>query len=392
MKNYFPYILLATALASCAFIASSERWGFFGHRRINRVAVFTLPPEMLPYYKKHIEYITEHAVDPDKRRYATKHEAVRHFIDLDKWGHYPFGNVPRDWTEALCAFTDIYLVSPDGDSTLLPKPDSARLPAYKQLFYRHILPQYYEENWSIPCDSLSQDLHSPKGACQTIAAFDRFSEHGILPYHLLHMQKKLTDAFRQGNHAAILRLSAEIGHYIGDAAVPLHTTENYNGQLTNQQGIHAFWESRLPELFADASYDYLVGPAVYIRNPGEFYWNLVLESHLLLDSVLSVEKQLSSTYPADQQFCYEERLETLIKTQCTPYAAAYHQRLDGQVERRMRAAIRATGSAWFTAWVDAGQPDLARLKDGVLSAAEQKERERMEAAFLRGKQQGRAHD
>ncbi len=27
-------------------------WGFFGHKRINRMAVFTLPPEMMVFYKK----------------------------------------------------------------------------------------------------------------------------------------------------------------------------------------------------------------------------------------------------------------------------------------------------------------------------------------------------
>ena len=60
-------------------------WGFFGHQRINRLAVFTLPPEMFKFYKSHIEYITENAVNPDQRRYALKEEAPRHFIDLDNY-------------------------------------------------------------------------------------------------------------------------------------------------------------------------------------------------------------------------------------------------------------------------------------------------------------------
>ena len=50
----------------------AKSWGFYGHKKINRMAVFTLPPEMLGFYKKHIEYITSHAVDPDMRRYAYK--------------------------------------------------------------------------------------------------------------------------------------------------------------------------------------------------------------------------------------------------------------------------------------------------------------------------------
>ena len=45
----------------------SQSWGFWAHKRINRLAVFTLPPEMIVFYKTHLEYVTEHAVDPDKR-------------------------------------------------------------------------------------------------------------------------------------------------------------------------------------------------------------------------------------------------------------------------------------------------------------------------------------
>jgi hypothetical protein len=82
-------------------VPKHENWGFFGHQRINRMAVFTLPPEMIGFYKQNIEYITAHAVDPDKRRYATKLEAFRHYIDADHWGVAPFPNLPRRWTEAL---------------------------------------------------------------------------------------------------------------------------------------------------------------------------------------------------------------------------------------------------------------------------------------------------
>ena len=86
-----------------------------------------------------------------------------------------------------------------------------------------------------------------------------------------------------------MRLSAEIGHYIGDACVPLHTTSNYNGQLTNQVGIHAFWESRIPELFALEDFDMVVGTATYIEDPQTYFWDLVLDSHKEVARVLGLE-------------------------------------------------------------------------------------------------------
>ena len=42
--------------------------------------------------------------------------------------------------------------------------------------------------------------------------------------------------------------------------------------------------------------------------------------------------------------------------------------LVGMIERRMREAIIAVGSIWYTAWVDAGQPDLSSLTNTPPSA------------------------
>jgi len=412
-----PAALIAFSLAFILFSSwtSPPEWGFWGHRRINRVAVFSLPPEMIVFFKQNIEFITEHAVDPDKRRYATKFEGPRHFIDIDHWGEYPFPEVPRDWTEALARYTDVYVVNEKNDSlqlfgngvinwegntleyigetekNLLGWPESGiKKERYIQFFKNYIQPQYYEDQWTVSCDLLKEKL-GISADCESILAIDRFSEYGVVPYHLLQMQYRLTHAFRSGDARAILRLSAEMGHYVGDAHVPLHTTENYNGQLTDQVGIHAFWESRLPELYADERYDFFVGKPIYIENPKEYFWDMVLESHELLDSVLLIEKELSQTFPADKQYCYEERLGLTIRTYCEAYARAYHERMQGMVERRMRDAIHAIASSWYTAWVDAGQPDMYDLKAKADAPWVDAEGEEIEEAYQKGSSKGREH-
>ncbi len=382
-----PLVLLA--VWGICLSAAPPEWGFFAHRRINRLAVFSLPPEMIVFYKRHLEYLTTHAVDPDKRRYATRHEAPRHYIDLDRWGEYPFPEVPRDWPVALLRYAELLVVSGAGDTLRLLGPESFRMEegrllfseavhpmllydgveeaACRRFFIRQVLPQYYEERWTVACDSLWALLNGDSIPCREVLVRDDFSEHGILPYHLLLMQERLTEAFRLGQVERILRLSADMGHYIGDAHVPLHTTENYNGQLTGQEGIHAFWESRIPELFADEEYDFFVGKAGYIEQPRDYFWEVVLDSHRLVEEVLRVERELSRTFPPDQQYCFEERLDATVRTQCRAYAEAYQARLGGQIERRMRAAILAVSSSWYTAWVDAGQPDLRPLLDAVVA-------------------------
>ena len=63
--------------------------------KINYYAVFLLPPEMMVLYKPNIDFLAEHAVDPDKRRYAVAAEGPRHYIDIDHYGKYPFAELPQ---------------------------------------------------------------------------------------------------------------------------------------------------------------------------------------------------------------------------------------------------------------------------------------------------------
>lgn len=295
MKKYFLlslFILISFFTNNVAYT-----WGFFAHKRINRLAVFTLPKPMYKFYRSYIDYITEHAVDPDKRRYVMDEEAPRHYIDLDHYGSVDevFDLVPQRWDSAVAKLSE-----------------------------------------------------------------DTLQAYGIVPWHVHLMKYKLQVAFEEHNLERILKYSADIGHYIADAHVPLHTSENYNGQMTNQVGIHGFWESRLPELFAD-EYDYLVAEPKYLNNTQEAIWEVVKQSHLALDSVLTFEKELTNQFLEDQKYAYEERGRAIIRQYSTEFSNAYHNKLDGMVERRMRSAIHCVASFWFTAWVDAGQPDLDKL-------------------------------
>ena len=117
----------------------------------------------------------------------------------------------------------------------------------------------------------------------------------------------------------------------------------------------------------------------------------MLASHQLVDEVLSIEKELSRTFPKDKQYCFEERLGRTIRTECTEYAQAYQERLNGQVEQRMRDAILAIGCSWFTAWVDAGQPDLRQLGNPGAAPEEQQALQELERSFLQGELKGREH-
>ncbi|MBW8686490.1 zinc dependent phospholipase C family protein [Chitinophaga rhizophila] len=292
-------ILLAFCLTCLPLSAYS--WGFFAHQRINRLAVFSLPPEMIAFYKANIEYITAHATDADKRRYIIAEEGPRHYIDIDHYGRPPFAELPRSWQEAIGCYSA-----------------------------------------------------------------DTLNTYGILPWYLEQMMHRLTNAFREGDAATILKLSADIGHYAGDAHVPLHACSNHNGQLTGQHGIHGLWESRIPELMADKTFSYLAGKAVYIKDVRTYTWHIVLESAVAADTVLQQEKIVSNGFPSGRKFAYEKRNGKLVRNYSTAYARAYHIALGNMVERRMIAAIHATANYWYTAWANAGMPALEKLLKGYI--------------------------
>ncbi|MEC5147372.1 zinc dependent phospholipase C family protein [Chitinophaga sp. 212800010-3] len=295
-------------------------WGFFAHQRINRLAVFCLPPEMMVLYKPQLEYLTIHATDPDKRRYAVAAEGARHYIDIDLFDQPPYLNIPRSWSDAVARYT---------------------------------------------ADSLNRN--------------------GILPWHLEKMMAWLTAAFRERDQQRILKLSAELGHYMADAHVPLHACSNHNGQLTGQDGIHGLWESRIPELLADREYNYWAGKACYIAVPRKFIWDVISASGMAADTVLRYEKQLSGQFPVGRRYAYENRNGVLIRTYAEDYTKAYSLSMGDMVERRMKNAIAAVASAWYTAWVNAGQPSLQELAHTTPTPGEQEEAEKLQQQWMNGR-------
>lgn len=288
---------MRTLCVAAIFIIPSfiQAWGFFAHQKINRLAVFTLPKEMIGFYKQNIQYLSDNAVKPDQRRYVVKEEAPRHYIDVDIYGDSAVYIMPRYWKDAVEKYTE-----------------------------------------------------------------DTLKAYGIVPYHINRVSGWLTNAFKNQDVEQILRLSADLGHYIADANVPLHTTVNYNGQLTGQRGIHGFWESRLPELFY-ADYDLLTGQAEYVENLQLYAWTAVVNAHKALDSVLVFEKTLTKKFPKSKKYSFEERGNFTVRTYSYEFSRLYHQKLNGMVERRMKASIKMIGDFWMSCWIKAGQPILGGL-------------------------------
>ncbi len=161
------------------------------HRFLTKRAIDGLPPELMPFFLPHREFIGEHSVDPDLWRVVDLvtdrgAEDPNHFLDIDGLDEpRPFTNIPREWD----AFVARY------------------------------------------------------GA-------DRANKMGRLPWRIEEIYGRLVKAFQEiGTRPYAAEnaryLSAVLAHYVQDAHQPFHAVLNYDGALTNQRGIHARFETEL---------------------------------------------------------------------------------------------------------------------------------------------------
>jgi hypothetical protein len=305
MKNFkLKQKVITLSVIGIAFISLS--WGVFGHEHINNAAVMALPKPMQTFFYNHIDFITQESTVPDLRKYTLrdKAEGPRHYIDIENFGSVD--SIPLPFEEAKKKYTDKFLV-----------------------------------------------------------------DNGTLPWYIQEIMTKLTKAFKDKRKTEILFLAADLAHYIGDGHMPLHTSANHNGQLTDQKGIHAMWESRIPEMFAK-DYNYYTGEAKYVENIEKATWDFIKDTHSEVEPLLVADKKLRESFAKEKIFELDEK-GNIVKNKYNDlvyskeYVNQLHTAMNGMVEKQMRKAIVVTANFWYTAWVNAGKPNLDDLDSKELT-------------------------
>ncbi|PWJ42157.1 phospholipase C/P1 nuclease family protein [Sediminitomix flava] len=287
-KRLTKHIITTIAIILNPLIANSD-WGFFAHEKIIENAIYVLPHEIYPFYKKHINYLIQQSTTPDSRRYTVEDEAPKHFINMEF-----YTDLDSNWTN------------------------------------------WYELNELYPNDSLQI--------------------WGIGPWHIFKLEKQLSTAFYKKDQKKILKLSSEIAHYISDLMVPLHTTKNYNGQLSNQYGIHKLWETEIVEAHYN-EYDLFTEKADYLENPKGLIWGEILDVYQKSKEVLEAEKKLSNEV-GNKKYQWKSNSRYSKLSYSNRFLKVYYQNQKELVTSQLQKSIYYTASIWLTAWVNAGQPSL----------------------------------
>lgn len=282
--------IAAIGVSLLALQAGVAAWGMEVHRFITKRAIEGLPAEVKPFFMARADFIVEHSVDPDLWRVADLssqwgNEDPNHFLDFDGFGEAaPFSGVPRDW----------------------------------------------------------------KAVVQKYGA-ELANKNGRLPWRAEEMFNKLVATFTDmgknpaGYAADNARYQAAVlAHYIEDAHVPFHAVTDYDGQATNQRGIHSRFET---ELVMRNKATLALTPVVISPVPDikTFIFDTLIADQPHVKTILDADKKATD----GREFYDDAYFTDFAKNGALTVA-----------QERISRAASSVASVWIAAWEKAGKPKL----------------------------------
>jgi hypothetical protein len=267
----------------------AQAWGFAAHKFIMDRAIALLPPELRPLFEQHRAEVVERAIDPDTWIIAGWfEERPHHFVDMDSsgFGQYPFTELPRDYTAAVAKF---------GAAKMR---DAGTVPWTAEEVY----------------GSLRR-------------AFEAYPRRG---------------GFGASAHQDVILFSAWLAHYTADGHVPLHGVTNYDGQFTQQWGLHARWESTMFERYMDRL---TIAPKAIapIKDPRGFIFDALLRDTQLVPALLKSDRDAIG-----DRDTYDDA-----------YYQAFFAANKAVMEQRLNDSIAAVAAMITGAWEAAGKPVIS---------------------------------
>lgn len=176
---------------------------------------------------------------------------------------------------------------------------------------------------------------------------------GTLPWRIAEFTQKLADEMREGDANKIRITAAALGHYIGDAHMPFHSAENYNGQFTNNKGVHNQFEKLMVNSYMD-EYDPNMPEATPVDEPLETAFEIVMSGYQKILPILEADTKARAGLS-------DSLKTTLADWKADPvmeYLNIFYAEVGETGWKQMSNASLMLGRYWVTAWETAGRPTL----------------------------------
>src|SRR5256885_14309861 len=112
---------------------------------------------------------------------------------------------------------------------------------------------------------------------------------GLLPWQVGVYSQKLTEAMRLGHWDEAKLNAAILADYVAESHDPFNTTDNFDGQLSAQTGIHERFGTTLIERFS-SFFPMRPNDASFINDPTDHAFEACLSAHSALETILLADR------------------------------------------------------------------------------------------------------
>ncbi len=179
----------------------------------------------------------------------------------------------------------------------------------------------------------------------------RVTDNGTLPWAIRDAVDTLTSALRRRDLRKVWSTASDLGHFVADGHNPLHCTVDFNGRATlaGSSGIHSRYETSMVNRYA-SSLVIADDSVQYVASPINFAMSFIYDSQALVDTLYAadVAARASSGWSGSGSMP-------------TAYLDALWSSTGSLTQKQFQAASKALADLLYTAWVDAGRPDLSTV-------------------------------
>lgn len=242
-------------------------------------------PKELQQLKVWAPILADHGSDADFRKKNDKNEFVKHFIDIDIFEEF---NISNKIAEDFDAFCNKY------------------------------------------------------GKAMVI-------KNGTLPWVTDSTYKALVLNFKHKNWEQALLTAADLGHYVGDGFMPLHITTNYNGQLSDQDGIHRRYEETMIDKYIH-TISFKASGINKVADVKSIIFRNLYNNHSYVSMLLQADRKAFEQAGKQYNETYYESLwkETGLFTTWL-----------------LQESSRTLANFIYSAWLEAGKPEIPISKGGI---------------------------